>query len=61
MFRKVCSHSADLVIVICGSMCRDEFRQMFDHTLYDKLREKIPYCKEAFPEVYDKVSKAARI
>jgi delta24-sterol reductase len=40
---------------------REEFRQMFDHRLYDKLRNKIEYCQEAFPEVYDKVSKAARI
>ena len=43
-------------------MCyREEFREMFDHRLYDKLRTTIPYCHEAFPEVYDKVSKAARI
>eukprot|EP01027_Heterolobosea_sp_BB2_P023778 GEZU01035778.1.p1 GENE.GEZU01035778.1~~GEZU01035778.1.p1 ORF type:complete len:544 (+),score=207.34 GEZU01035778.1:103-1632(+) len=41
-------------------MTREEFRQMFDHTLYDKLRKQIPNCEKAFPEVYDKVSKAAR-
>ncbi|KAF7268520.1 hypothetical protein GWI33_018395 [Rhynchophorus ferrugineus] len=40
-------------------MTREEFRKMFDHTLYDKLRTKLE-CKEAFPEVYDKVSRAAR-
>lgn len=34
---------------------------MFDHSLYDKLRDSIPNCKAAFPEVYDKVSKSARI
>lgn len=34
---------------------------MFDHKLYDQLRKSIPNCTEAFPEVYDKVSKAARI
>lgn len=39
---------------------KEEFRKMFDHTLYDKLREKYD-CKAAFPEVYDKVSKSARI
>lgn len=38
---------------------REEFRDMFDHSLYDQLREELN-CKDAFPEVYDKVSKAAR-
>ena len=33
---------------------------MFDHSLYDKMRAALPLCTEAFPEVYDKVSKAAR-
>ncbi len=42
-------------------MTKEEFRSMFDHQLYDKLRKEIPYCEEAFPEVYDKISKAARI
>ncbi|XP_045473479.1 delta(24)-sterol reductase-like [Harmonia axyridis] len=40
-------------------MTREEFRQMFDHNLYDKLR-KLYKCEEAFPEVYDKVCKEAR-
>lgn len=39
---------------------REEFRKMFDHTLYDILRKKYD-CNFAFPEVYDKVSKSARI
>lgn len=39
---------------------RDEFRQMFDHTLYDKVRDTLPYCKEAFPEIYGKVNKNVR-
>jgi len=38
---------------------KEEFRQMFDHTLYDKMRKRLD-CTKAFPEVYDKVSKAAR-
>jgi delta24-sterol reductase len=42
-------------------MSRDEFREMFDHTQYDALRAQLPLCKEAFPEVFDKVSKVARI
>ncbi|CAH2006232.1 unnamed protein product [Acanthoscelides obtectus] len=41
-------------------MSREEFRAMFDHTLYDKLRFNMK-CHQAFPEVYDKVSKQARI
>lgn len=40
-------------------MTREEFREMFDHSLYDSVREKLG-CKDAFPEIYDKVSKAAR-
>lgn len=39
---------------------RSEFRQMFDHCLYDKVRDRLQ-CKTAFPEVYDKVKKAARL
>ncbi len=38
-----------------------DFRQMFDHTAYDQLREKLPYCKQAFGEIYDKVSSKGRI
>jgi len=41
-------------------MTKEEFRQMFDHSLYDKTRVKYA-CNEAFPEVYDKVSRHARI
>lgn len=41
-------------------MTKEEFRKMFDHTLYDKMREKLG-CKEAFPDVYDKVSRSARL
>lgn len=42
-------------------MTREEFRQMFDHTVYDKLRKKLTNCLNAFPEVYDKVCKQNRI
>ncbi|XP_057662659.1 delta(24)-sterol reductase-like [Diorhabda carinulata] len=41
-------------------MTREEFRTMFDHSLYDDLRKKLR-CEDAFPEVYDKISKQARI
>ena len=40
-------------------MTRPEFREMFDHAEYDALREELG-CTDCFPEVYDKVSKAAR-
>nr|XP_045626096.1 delta(24)-sterol reductase-like isoform X2 [Procambarus clarkii] len=41
-------------------MTREEYREMFDHSLYDKMREKLN-CQNAFPEVYDKVNRKARI
>ena len=40
-------------------MTKTEFRQMFDHTLYDKMRVKFN-CEGCFPEVYDKVNKSSR-
>ena len=36
-------------------MNREEFRAMFNHTLYDEMRKKYKAIA-AFPEVYDKVS-----
>ncbi|XP_055800226.1 delta(24)-sterol reductase-like [Salvelinus fontinalis] len=40
-------------------MERSEFWEMFDGTLYHRLRKELG-CKDAFPEVYDKICKAAR-
>lgn len=40
-------------------MTRDEFREMFDHELYEKMRAKYN-CAAAFPDVFDKVGKHAR-
>ncbi|XP_021103871.1 delta(24)-sterol reductase isoform X2 [Heterocephalus glaber] len=40
-------------------MDREEFWEMFDGSLYHKLRKQLG-CQDAFPEVYDKVCKAAR-
>lgn len=40
-------------------MEREEFWEMFDGQLYHKLRDELG-CKEAFPEVYDKICKSAR-
>ncbi|MCS6935625.1 MAG: FAD-binding protein [Chitinophagales bacterium] len=39
----------------------DDFRRMFDHRGYDKLRDTLPYCREAFSDVYDKLGGKARI
>ncbi|CAG0890049.1 unnamed protein product [Cyprideis torosa] len=40
-------------------MTRDEFRTMFNHDLYDKVRKRLD-CFHAFPEVYDKINVHAR-
>lgn len=40
-------------------MTREEFREMFDHSLYDQMRERLK-CDGRFPEVYEKVNKASR-
>ena len=40
-------------------MTREEFRSMFDHSLYDQMREKLN-CDGSFPEVYEKVNKKSR-
>eukprot|EP00118_Oscarella_pearsei_P015990 m.149207 g.149207 ORF g.149207 m.149207 type:complete len:104 (+) comp38518_c0_seq14:1331-1642(+) len=40
-------------------LTRGEFYEMFDHTLYNKVREELG-CEKAFPVVYDKVSRQAR-
>lgn len=39
----------------------EDFRRMFDHTHYDKLRSALPFCRQAFDEVYDKVSMKGRV
>ena len=43
------------------TLSREDFRTMFDHSDYDKLRERLPFCTQAFDEVYDKVSSKGRI
>ncbi len=42
------------------AMSREDFKSMFDHTHYDSLRERLPFCRQAFDEVYDKVSAKGR-
>lgn len=39
---------------------KEEFYQMFDHSVYNKVR-KLLNCDGAFPEIYDKVNKKARL
>ena len=39
-------------------MTREEFREMFDHELYDRKRGELG-CENAFPEIYDKVGRLA--
>ena len=40
-------------------LTREEFRTMFDHSLYNNMRKKYD-CLKAFPDVYDKVNRKAR-
>jgi len=39
----------------------EEFRQMFDHTVYDRLRNEMPYAKNAFRDVHEKVGGNSRV
>ena len=41
-------------------MTLEEFKEMFDGSLYEKVRASLPLCKEAFPDVYEKISKLGR-
>lgn len=41
-------------------MSKEEFHEMFDGSHYQKVRASLPLCEEAFPEVYDKISKLGR-
>ena len=41
-------------------MTKDEFEDLFDGSHYKKVRNSLPMCEEAFPEVYDKISKLGR-
>lgn len=56
----VIKHSGYQALYARTSMTREDFRAMFNHTQYDLLRERLPYCRQAFDEVYDKVSSKGR-
>lgn len=38
---------------------REEFRKNYDHSLYDRVRDKLA-CEEALPVIYDKVNRTVR-
>ena len=38
-------------------MTHDELREMFDFSLYDKVRNSLPKCNERMPTIFDKVHK----
>lgn len=40
-------------------MTREEFIEMFDGSHYLKMRKRLA-CEDAFPEVYEKISKLGR-
>lgn len=42
-------------------LSKEDFRKMFDHSYYDVLRAQLPYSDKAFTEVYDKLSRKARV
>lgn len=43
------------------TLSRKDFRTMFDHSGYDWLRKQLPFCMQAFDEVYDKVSSKGKV
>ncbi len=56
----VLEHNGYQALYARTAMSREEFRRMFDHRAYDLLREQLPFCRQAFDEVYDKVSSKGR-
>jgi len=41
-------------------LTEDEFKQMFNGDHYQKVRESLPLCTQAFPTIYQKVSRRGR-
>lgn len=52
-------HNGFQMLYADSYLTREEFYEMFDHSLYNKMREKLS-CQGAFPEVYDKVNRKVR-
>src|SRR5690606_35651645 len=42
-------------------LSREDFRKMFSHQSYDRVRQSLTNCTKAFSEVYDNVRGKARI
>ncbi|MGR9086980.1 MAG: FAD-binding oxidoreductase [Gammaproteobacteria bacterium] len=57
----VIEHQGYQALYARTSLNREDFRTMFDHAGYDLLRKQLPYCRQAFDEVYDKVSSKGRV
>jgi len=57
----VIDHQGYQALYAKTTLSREDFRTMFDHSDYDKLRERLPFCTQAFDEVYDKVSSRGRV
>jgi delta24-sterol reductase len=57
----VIDHQGYQALYAKTTLSREDFRTMFDHGDYDNLRDKLPFCKQAFDEVYDKVSSKGRV
>jgi len=41
-------------------MTKEEYTEMFNPELYEKVREKLPLCKEGFPHIYQKICRKGR-
>jgi Delta24-sterol reductase len=59
--RFVMAHGGYQALYAKTCLSREDFRAMFDHRDYDRLRERLPNCRQAFDEIYDKVSTRGRV
>lgn len=57
----VMGHQGYQALYAKTTLSREDFRTMFDHTGYDILQKRLPFCTQAFDEVYDKVSSKGRV
>lgn len=52
----VLNHNGYQALYARTSLSAEDLRKMFDHTDYDRIRQQLPYCVQAFGDVYEKVS-----
>lgn len=57
----VLDHAGYQALYAKTALSREDFRRMFDHSDYDRLRDELPHCKAAFDEIYAKVSSLGRV